>query len=880
MAKKKRPAKAAPRPAAAAPSLFETLWSRRKFDILGKKQKGEGRRIGELRSRGIEKRKKTILREYKLRHKSNAFVDRRFGENDEEMSEDEKAIMRFQRERLAQLQRKSKFALPDAEEEEEEEGDLLTHKGAALSTLDDFNEDVSLDDEEELPQVAGAQKELNFGGGFTDADPARKEKRSKKEIMEEVIAKSKHFKAVKAKEKEDDLDLREKLDSDFKVLAETPALLSLMRPKKINTLKALLAKGSIKNDKASDADTEKEKPDDYDKLMKEMAFEIRAQASERLKTSEEIAKEEKERLEELEKKRIQRMTGAQESDSEADEDDGGSKRKKKRKRAEISGDDLGENFVLEEEYQEKGWVDEVMARTEAENPDASDTDNEENGDDDDEEETNFDEAVQGEDSGTSGSEESTREELIEEAKSTLRKEDESDDKDIEESRELPFVINAPQTLEQLLGLVKHRSTEELGVAIQRIRACNAISLAAENRKKMQVFYNVLVLYISDLAGVKPLPLDRINMLTKPLIEMSLETPYYAAACARERLIRMQQVLSDKLRSKDGDESSCWPSVRTLLLMRLWSLIFPGSDFRHVVMTPLVLLLGEYLMRCPVTSGRDVGVGAFLCSLALSIMKHARRFFPEALSFLLVLLSTGLPDSTAARKTGPQFLRELVGSRPWLLLKDDNSDKSFCDPDFPELMAADADLDIFDTDSFRCGILNASIQTLKGFVTIYNDLPSTPEILKQFVPVLLELSSSKLLPKSLKATIIDTLELIHKTVEELEKFRQPLQLRLKKPTPIKQFNPKFEEDFAKGRDYDIDRDRAERKKLRRQIQREAKGAARELRKDNQFLAAEKLKERAEAEQEREDKYKKAMAFLEEQEAAAKSGQLGRKKKRRR
>lgn len=34
---------------------FETLWSHRKFDILGKKRKGEERRIGLARSRAVDK---------------------------------------------------------------------------------------------------------------------------------------------------------------------------------------------------------------------------------------------------------------------------------------------------------------------------------------------------------------------------------------------------------------------------------------------------------------------------------------------------------------------------------------------------------------------------------------------------------------------------------------------------------------------------------------------------------------------------------------------------------------------------------------------------------------------------------------------------------
>lgn len=64
--------------------------------------------------------------------------------------------------------------------------------------------------------------------------------------------------------------------------------------------------------------------------------------------------------------------------------------------------------------------------------------------------------------------------------------------------------------------------------------------------------------------------------------------------------------------------SCWPPLKILFLLRLWSMIFPCSDFRHVVMTPAMLLMCEYLMRCPILTGRDVAVGSFLCSMVLSV----------------------------------------------------------------------------------------------------------------------------------------------------------------------------------------------------------------------------------------------------------------------
>lgn len=51
------PAAAAMKAAKPPPTLnpFETIWSRRKFDVVGKRRKGEERRIGLSRSLAVEK---------------------------------------------------------------------------------------------------------------------------------------------------------------------------------------------------------------------------------------------------------------------------------------------------------------------------------------------------------------------------------------------------------------------------------------------------------------------------------------------------------------------------------------------------------------------------------------------------------------------------------------------------------------------------------------------------------------------------------------------------------------------------------------------------------------------------------------------------------
>lgn len=61
------------------PNLLERLSSKKRFDVLGRKVKGEVRQLGKLRSAATERRKDTLLVEYRQLRKSNAFIDRRFG---------------------------------------------------------------------------------------------------------------------------------------------------------------------------------------------------------------------------------------------------------------------------------------------------------------------------------------------------------------------------------------------------------------------------------------------------------------------------------------------------------------------------------------------------------------------------------------------------------------------------------------------------------------------------------------------------------------------------------------------------------------------------------------------------------------------------------
>lgn len=93
---------------------FELHINNKKFTILGRKSKNEVGKPGVARSKSIQKvtfyfvikhycdqlyalfqRKKSLLLEYKLKDKSNKFVDRRIGEKNHAMTAEDRVIARF-----------------------------------------------------------------------------------------------------------------------------------------------------------------------------------------------------------------------------------------------------------------------------------------------------------------------------------------------------------------------------------------------------------------------------------------------------------------------------------------------------------------------------------------------------------------------------------------------------------------------------------------------------------------------------------------------------------------------------------------------------------------------------------------------------------------
>ena len=111
---------------------------------------------GISRAKAIQKRKDTLLQEYKRRNKSNVFVDKRIGEKDAQLSAEDKMIARFTAER--QTSKKNLFNLGEEE--------TLTHFGKNLAEIETFEDPKSDDDDDDGPENEDGGKRL--GADFVD----------------------------------------------------------------------------------------------------------------------------------------------------------------------------------------------------------------------------------------------------------------------------------------------------------------------------------------------------------------------------------------------------------------------------------------------------------------------------------------------------------------------------------------------------------------------------------------------------------------------------------------------------------------------------------------------------------------------------------------
>ncbi|EGO02218.1 hypothetical protein SERLA73DRAFT_104611 [Serpula lacrymans var. lacrymans S7.3] len=809
---------------------FDTKVTKLKHDVGGRKIKGAIGHPAQSKQAGIEQRKRTLLKEYQEKGHAGGMIDRRFGENDPTMSVEDRMLERFTRER----QRSSKASAFNLQDEEE-----LTHYGRSLSMLDDFdNVGLHVDDEDEDDerQIGGEVVKHTHFGGFDDEDEddekegdESERKKSKAEVMAEVMAKSKEHKLRRQMEKEQGENIRHQLDQDFDTLKSL-----LYAPDPSSTGSNSIPLGVSRKPLPQDNATTEERPIevDYDQQVRELAFEKRAKAKDRTKTEEEIALEEKEALEKAERQRKRRMLGEEEDGSDEDEAQGRKKRKRDR-----GGDDLDDDFhEAEEDWAGLGsglgeggtriGNDEVSVHSDSEddsedNGEGKEGEGEEEAEESDNEEVDDDEMSEGEEG-----------ELTE--LTTRRKSRTSEPSTF--SKELPYTFACPGTHEEFLEIVEDVEDEDVPTVIQRIRTLYHTSLAADNKFKLQTLATVLVDHVLYIASPPTPRFTLLSSLLPHLFALCKSYPIESAEYFVGKLSLMHKNLKRGLSQGALDpEARTWPGVAELSLFRVIGATWPVSDLKHPVISPARLLMGAYLGLCRVRSLADIASGLFLCTLFLQYEELSQRLVPEAVNFAMNAVLHLAPHSykDAASLPGsfpsPDLRSELC--LPLSIVAKKTRKLAIQKPNLAQLLTAAAT-----DEQTKIDLLGLSFDALDRFANMYKGLEGFIEL---FEPI--QTIFSKLDFKSASPDLETKRNGVQEKLSSLLKFarrgRSPLKLQAHKPIPIPTYIPKFETSSSSYmRHRDPDHERNEMAKLRYQHKQEKKGAIRELRKDAKFLAS--------------------------------------------
>ncbi|KAG4067854.1 hypothetical protein HA402_010540 [Bradysia odoriphaga] len=838
---------------------FEIHVNKEKHSIIGRQLKHDRGMPGVSRSKALKRRKDTLGQEYINKNKTNSFKDKRIGERT--MSKEEAASARFVAERLNQFKAKEKrHSLFNLNEDEDV---LLTHKGQTLEEIEQFDDPMSSDeDDEELGKLDSKFTDSAHFGGGRDEDGGGS---NRKMAIEDLIAEQKRRKNEISKEKEEVSEMTQILDSNWR------SLLPLM--------------GKL----SKDDDEVKPKPDEYDRALREMIFERRGEVSDKLKSDAEMLKEEKEKLEKLEKDRLKRMLGVTEEE---------------KKPTHRSADDLDDGYYMQTaimdnqvlaynmngdgkaEDTDDEDIDKFGQDKDAEKPvdaegESKDSEDSE-GDDEDDEGEDSEEASEEEDDEDNLSdlkdESDIEEEPIAEKKSAPKKVRQADEpkpivmteterkKMMEKaSAELPYTFDLPDSYEELADLLKNRNAEYQNVIIERMIKSNHPKVIPENKERMNVLFAYLLQHINDVF-FEPTPKSVskcfmiIDRLCPHLYDLSHINP-------EQTTISFQGVIKEKQNDFRENEKA-YPDLDVLVFFKLASTLYSTSDFRHHVCTPCFMFINQILTRCAVQSGTDIAKGLFLTVVVLEYTQLSKRFLPSVLNFLLgVLFLSVHKRPIEIQRIIPPFKSR--GAASELLVLSENADVKSVSQQ--KMIATDlVQQDI--NDSFKVRALNTALNLTAEYLSLMSDNVGAQLLAEPFSDMLGKLQLNGY-PAFVQQSADKVEQIVSKIMETKLTYLTPPN---QKPKVLRLMEPLFDKVYDDKRSHKPgNKDTLVHKGMIRKVKSETRGAIREIRRDNAFLSKIKLKKRMESDAERKERVRQIFseASLQQSELNA----LSRKKK---
>lgn len=427
--------------------------------------------------------------------------------------------------------------------------------------------------------------------------------------------------------------------------------------------------------------------------------------------------------------------------------------------------------------------------------------------------------------------------------------------------ELPYTFTAPECYEDLLDLFGEHSHDDCLVIIDRLRKCHHPSLAEGNKAKLEVLFDLLLRHFGEVTRCSVIPYKLLDGLTRHLYDLTQMSAQHAGRCIAELMADRYKEFTAEKEERRGKPR--YPEFDLMLYFRLVSVLFPTSDRRHPVVTLVMLFMSHILTQCPVSTTKDVSSGLFICSLYADYVSLSKRFIPEVINYLVgVLFLAAYKVKGRVIPVVPPF-KTYSTNRDLLKLTTDASEITIKPVEISRVFGT-SDSDYLQSNEFKVQSLAQCLRLLHTFAGYYSDLPSYHEIFSSVRHY------ARLLPLSKYPDVVKSLHSELMTELDRKSPYTPLVRPVSRPQPLKQLEPRITENFdGRKKRTGGSKESLEKQRLLHKYKREMKGTIREIRKDTQFIARQKLNDQIQRDAERKRKVRELVGQLAQQEGECKA-----------
>lgn len=398
--------------------------------------------------------------------------------------------------------------------------------------------------------------------------------------------------------------------------------------------------------------------------------------------------------------------------------------------------------------------------------------------------------------------------------------------------ELPYTFELPESYDDLEFIFKDRNAEFQSVILERMIKCNHPKIVHENKSKMVTLFGYLLQHINDTFEVATADnvdsafraLDRLCPFLHDLAQIN---PVETTQCFLE-------VIKEKQNDFRGGQIKHFPTLDTLVFLKLAGSLYSTSDYRHKVITPCYVFISQILSRCRIVSRADIASGLFLATIALEYAELSKRFLPAVLNFIAGVIFLSVPKRPIELiKAIPPF--KSSGDQSTLLVVESGSSQA---KKVREYRIKSSDLVTVEIDEpAKVGLLNVALNLARDVLVMLEANAGAQYFVTEIERHLTKLDFDEY-PGFVEKSAKSCIEVMDRIRAKPIAFIVPAE---KKPKALRMLEPKFEKVYDDKRSRRPgNKDKLVQQGMMRKIKSETRGAIREIRRDNAFLAKMQLK----------------------------------------